>query len=74
MIRNTLKLNHGTFDYYVLQIAPNTRLEEIQNKFLHFNSLCEGNKNIVLDFEAGFDFHNLDNFLMNIRMLLWYMA
>ena len=38
MIRNNLKLNHGTFEYYVLQISSNTKLEEIQNKFSNFKN------------------------------------
>lgn len=67
MIRNSLKLNHGTFDYYILQIVPNTKLEEIQNKFLHFKDFCEQNKNIVLDFEGNFDFTNLSNLLIDIH-------
>ena len=67
MIRSNLKLNHGTFEYYLLQIVPNTKLEEIQNKFQHFELLCEQNKNIVLDFEGEFDFTKLGDLLIDIN-------
>ncbi|MCC2644881.1 MAG: minC [Burkholderiales bacterium] len=67
MIRNNLKLNHGTFDYYVLQITPGIKLEDIDNKFLHFKAMCEENKNIVLDFSGEFDFANLSNLLLDIN-------
>lgn len=67
MIRNSLKLNHGTFEYYVLQICPATKPEEIKNKLLHFGSLCEQNKNVVLDFEGNFEFECLSNLLMDIH-------
>lgn len=66
MIRNSLKLNYGTFEYFILQIAPNTKLIEIQNKFLHFDALCQQNKNIVLDFDAKFDYDSLSNLLLDI--------
>ncbi|MCC2625950.1 MAG: minC [Burkholderiales bacterium] len=67
MIRNTLKLNHGTFDYYVLQIMPGAKIDDIQNKFLHFKTICEQNKNIVLDFVGEFNFDLLSNLLANIN-------
>src|SRR5579863_6671857 len=67
MIRNNLKLNHGTFDYYILQITPGAKIEDIKNKFLHFKTVCEQNKNIILDFVGEFNFDNLSNLLANIN-------
>jgi len=67
MIRNSLKLNHGTFDYYILQITTGARIEDIQNKFLHFKTISEQNKNIILDFVGEFNFDNLSNLLANIN-------
>lgn len=67
MIQNNLKLNHGTFDYYILKVTSGVKIQDIQNKFLHFKTVCEKNKNIILDFVGEFNFDNLSNLLANVN-------
>lgn len=66
-MNNKLKLNHATFEYYLLQLSIKTTLEQITAKLKGFSAFEESNRIMVLEFyDYNADFTHLTNLLLSI--------
>ncbi len=67
MLSNTIKLNQAAFEYYLLQINSQTKIEEVKSKFKNLKKLDKKNNIIVVSLNDSFILHDLTKILELIQ-------
>ncbi|HMT03527.1 MAG TPA: septum site-determining protein MinC [Burkholderiales bacterium] len=67
MLSNTIKLNQASFEYYLLQINSQTKIEDIKSKFKSLKKLDKKNNTIVLSLNDVFVLNDLNKMLDSIK-------
>lgn len=77
MVTSKIKFNQASFDYYILQITPDTEFEQIKLKLSNFKELDECNIVIVIDLKGVFDLekltlmiNRLDEYVKTVEIML----
>ncbi|MBP9743073.1 MAG: septum site-determining protein MinC [Burkholderiales bacterium] len=69
MLRKSLKFSHAKFEYFILQINPNTELTEITTKLNNFKKLEQKNNFIVLGIDGIIKQPQLEEMVVNVKSI-----
>ena len=69
MLKKSLKFTHAKFEYFVLQISPDTELIEISTKLNNFKKLEQKNNFIVLSVDGVISHEQLEAIVLNVNSI-----
>ncbi len=69
MTKHTAKLNLASFDYYLLKINPEIKLEQVENKLASLRQFDENGRYIAVEILTQFPIDALTNILISLKSI-----